>query len=161
MSQGVPLNRNPFASPENTDLATGVQEEQLQYAGFLARFGAALIDGILQRILGVVVMLAVIFAMPASNGTTIVANILSVLVGWLYSALMESSDSQATLGKMAVGIRVASLDGKKISFGAATCRYFGKFLSVLILMIGFLMPLWTRRKQALHDIIAGTLVIKK
>ena len=79
---------------------------------------------------------------------------------WLYFALLESSAKQGTLGKMALGIRVTDLDGNRISFGRATGRYFAKFISAIILYIGFIMAAFTAKKQALHDIIASTLVIK-
>ncbi len=80
---------------------------------------------------------------------------------WLYWALFESSALQATLGKMALGIQVTNLHGNPISFARATGRYFGKIISGLILCIGFMMAGWTEKKQALHDIMAGTLVVKK
>ncbi|RDI96931.1 RDD family protein [Dyella solisilvae] len=78
---------------------------------------------------------------------------------WLYFALCESSVWQATLGKRALGIRVTDLDGKRIGFGRATGRYFGKLLSAFIMCIGFLMVAWTQRKQGLHDMLAQTLVL--
>jgi len=80
---------------------------------------------------------------------------------WLYWALFESSALQATLGKMALGIQVTDLHGNPISFAKATGRNFAKFISGLIFCIGFLMAGWTEKKQALHDIMAGTLVVKK
>ena len=80
---------------------------------------------------------------------------------WLYWALFESSTLQATLGKMALGIQVTDLHGNPISFAKATGRNFAKFISGLIFCIGFLMAGWTEKKQALHDIMAGTLVVKK
>jgi len=83
------------------------------------------------------------------------------LVPWIYNAAMESSFKQATLGKMALGMIVTDMDNKRISFWRASGRYFGKILSSLILMIGFLMPIFTEKKQALHDIIAKCLVISK
>lgn len=85
--------------------------------------------------------------------------ILSLILYWLYNALMESSSKQATLGKMAMGIKVVDESGQRISFWRATGRAFGKWLSSLILYIGFLMAGATRRKQALHDIICSTLVV--
>jgi uncharacterized RDD family membrane protein YckC len=81
--------------------------------------------------------------------------------GWLYFGLMESSAKQGTLGKMAVGIKVTDLQGNRISFGRATGRYFSKILSGLILYIGYMMAGFTEKKQALHDMIAGTLVVVK
>jgi uncharacterized RDD family membrane protein YckC len=73
---------------------------------------------------------------------------------------MESSAKQATVGKMALGIIVTDLDGRRIGFGRATGRYFAKILSALTLGIGFLMAGFTERKQALHDMVASCLVIR-
>ena len=83
------------------------------------------------------------------------------LVGsWLYEALMESSSHQATLGKMIFGMKVTDLNGNRISFARATGRHFAKWLSTMILFIGYIMVGLTDRKQGLHDILAGTLVLK-
>ncbi|MGI9026504.1 MAG: RDD family protein [Burkholderiaceae bacterium] len=84
-----------------------------------------------------------------------------ILVPWLYYALMESSAAQATLGKMALGIRVVDLAGRRVSFLRATGRFFGQFVSSLFFCIGYLMAAFTARKQALHDIMAGCLVVNK
>ena len=78
----------------------------------------------------------------------------------LYFALLESSERGATVGKMAMGLRVVTSDGQRLSFMNATGRYFAKILSFLILCIGFIMVAFTDKKRGLHDIIAGTLVIK-
>lgn len=118
------------------------------YAGFWKRFAAILIDGI---ILGVI------------NGILgkLSTGYISILTSWVYYAVCESSSAQATIGKMVLGIKVTDLDGNRISFGRATGRYFGKMISALILMIGFIMAGFTERKQALHDMIASTLVVNK
>jgi uncharacterized RDD family membrane protein YckC len=87
------------------------------------------------------------------------ALIAQTLLAWLYFGLCESSAWQATVGKLALGIRVTDMDGKRISFMRATARYFAKILSALILCIGFLMVAWTRRKQGFHDLLAQTLVL--
>ncbi len=79
----------------------------------------------------------------------------------LYYPLMESSKKQGTLGKIAMGIKVTDMQGRRIFFGRATDRYFAKCISVLTLMIGYFMAGFTKKKQALHDIIANCLVIKK
>ena len=84
----------------------------------------------------------------------------AILCGWLYFALMESSANQATLGKMAIGIKVTDMSGRRIGFGQATGRYFGKILSSMILLIGYIMAAFTEKKQALHDMLAGCLVVK-
>ena len=102
------------------------------------------------------VMLTAYQQFYATMGTAVV---ITTVMAWLYFALLESSPWQATLGKLALGIRVTDLEGKRISLPRALGRYPAKFLSTIILGIGFLMVAWTRRKQGLHDMIAGTLVL--
>lgn len=132
-----------------------------EYAGFWRRVGAALIDGL---IIGAVTAPFYLAMAGDADGTTAYmtspAYPIVTIAQWLYFALMESSSRQATLGKMALGIRVTDLNGNRIGFGKATGRYFGKILSGLILGIGFLMAAFTERKQALHDMLAGTLVVR-
>jgi uncharacterized RDD family membrane protein YckC len=82
-----------------------------------------------------------------------------IIAEWLYFAGLESSTMQATVGKMALGVRVTGLDGGRIGFGRATCRLLAKIVSGLILYIGFIMAGFTARKQALHDMMCGTLVV--
>lgn len=89
------------------------------------------------------------------------AGFVGFIVGWIYFAGMESSARQATLGKSAMGLVVTGIDGNRISFLRATGRYFAKWLSAVILLIGYIMAAFTARKQALHDIIASTLVLKR
>jgi uncharacterized RDD family membrane protein YckC len=125
------------------------------YAGFWRRVAAVLLDGL---IIGAVTA-PFTFGMSSGNRYSATYSSVSTVVWWLYSALMESSAKQATLGKMALGIRVTDLDGNRIGFGKATGRHFAKILSALILGIGFLMAAFTEKKQALHDILAGTLVV--
>lgn len=91
----------------------------------------------------------------------VLLNGISFVLSWLYYVYMESSATQATLGKIMMGIKVTDTEGNKISFGKATVRFFSKILSGLILGIGYFMAGFTEKKQALHDIIAGTLVIMK
>ena len=97
---------------------------------------------------GVAALGVIIFIVPVV-GTT----------GWLYYALMESSSFQATLGKRALGLRVMGIEGEPVSFGRASGRFIGKILSS-VLLIGFLMAAFTPKKQALHDRMAGCVVIR-
>jgi uncharacterized RDD family membrane protein YckC len=76
-------------------------------------------------------------------------------------AIFESSYLKATPGKIVLGMVVVDFNEKRISFGVATIRYFGKFISSAIIGIGFLMVMFTQKKQALHDIIAKTVVINR
>ena len=146
------------------------------YAGFWKRFLAYIIDQIIISILGAVIVLPFLamvgislwsqdFDPSADFLVTIISMyftmILLIIIGeWLYYALMESMKG-ATLGKMALGITVTDMQGNKISFGRATGRYFGKIISSLTLAIGYIMAGFTQQKQALHDMIAGCLVINK
>ncbi|MFK0735298.1 MAG: RDD family protein [Gloeotrichia echinulata GP01] len=131
----------------------------------LTRFVAYLLDVIILYILGSVVGFVFGFlyatALGTAEGVEGIAFVLGIVIAWLYYALLESSDQQATLGKQALGIIVTDLEGNKISFGRATGRYFSKWISSLIFAIGYIMAAFTEKKQALHDIIAGTLVVKK
>jgi uncharacterized RDD family membrane protein YckC len=87
--------------------------------------------------------------------------ILFPFLPWIYEAIMLSSEQQATLGKMAMGIMVTDLAGRRITFARATGRHFAKWISALILGIGFLMAAFSEKKQALHDMMAETLVVTK
>ena len=136
---------------------------QVAYGGFWIRLVAYIIDAILiSLVLGVVTSIFGISYMNMDDVSKIdpTLNLLSLAVAWLYFALMESSERGATVGKMAMGLRVVTNDGKRLSFMNATGRYFAKILSALILCIGFIMIGFTERKRGLHDMIASTLVIK-
>ncbi len=80
-------------------------------------------------------------------------------IGWLYFALMESSENSATLGKMALNIVVSDRFGRRITFERATGRYFAKIITGFTFGVGYLMAAFSSRKQALHDIIAGCLLL--
>ncbi|AFY35043.1 RDD family protein [Calothrix sp. PCC 7507] len=142
-----------------------MQPQSPQYAGFWTRFLAAFIDGIILYIIGAIVGFIFGFVYAAvlrtTEGLQGIAFVLGVLIGWLYYASMESSAQQATLGKQALGIIVTDIDGKQISFARATARHFSKWISAIILLIGYILAAFTEKKQALHDMIAGTLVVKK
>lgn len=142
----------------------------VRYGGFWIRFVAAIIDGIIVQVVvmplsfvagGVSGFAGVMGGVPRS-GLPILGGLIGFVIGvfgtWLYEALMESSTRQATLGKMVFGMKVTDLGGNRISFGRATGRHFGKWVSALILGIGYIMAGFTERKQALHDMLAGTLV---
>lgn len=135
------------------------------YAGFLRRLVAVLIDLIILYavffVIGLVLGINLVAVEPGQMGAASVLQFVSLVVWWLYFALQESSSKQATIGKRAIGIKVADMSGKRISFGKATGRHFGKIISSIILMIGFIMAAFTAKKQALHDMMAGTLVVMK
>lgn len=84
-----------------------------------------------------------------------------LVFNWVYFAGFESSYLGATPGKWALGIYVTDMEGKRVSFGRATGRYFGKIVSGIILGIGYMMAGFTEKFQALHDMMAECLVWKK
>ena len=130
----------------------------MEYAGFWRRVAAALIDGIL---VGVVSWIVTMIFSAISDGAEVTAQILVLIAAYGYYAGMESSSYQATVGKIALGIQVTDLNGNRISFGRALGRNLAEILSALILGIGYIMVAFTPKKQGLHDMIAGTLVVKK
>jgi uncharacterized RDD family membrane protein YckC len=139
-------------------------QAQVAYGGFWLRLVAYIIDAIvLSVVVGIIAAIVGVKLFDTENPEAAfdpTLNLVSLVISWLYFALMESSERGATLGKMAVGLRVVSSSGQRLSFLNATGRYFAKLLSALILCIGFLMIAFTDRKRGLHDMIAGTLVVK-
>lgn len=131
----------------------------MAYAGFWRRFAAVLVDGI---VIGVPLGLVLSFVVDLKIGTDdLLAELLITIVAQVYFAAFESSPRQATIGKMALGIYVANERGERISFLRALGRNVGKNLSSLILNLGFIMAAFTARKQALHDMLAKTIVLKR
>ena len=95
-------------------------------------------------------------------GAILVLLPVTIAVTWIYFAALESSAHQATLGKIALGLLVTDLQGQRVSFGRASGRFFAKIITGLIpFFIGYIMAGFTEKKQALHDLIAGCLVLKK
>lgn len=152
------------------------------YAGFWWRFLALLIDGIILSIIeGIFIFPLIGFyglslsqmmdydemnedQLPlfiAMTGSFFAISLIYVGITWLYYAFFESSKYQATPGKLMLNIKVTDLEGNKIGFGRATGRYFGKIVSAMIFYIGFIMAGFTSKKQALHDMMAGCLVVKE
>lgn len=123
----------------------------VEYAGFWKRLVAHVIDHL---VLGTVQIL-----MHALIFTQEMQLLFSIVTSWLYYALLESSEKQATLGKMAMNLTVAREDGGAVNFVVATGRYFSKFLSGLLLGFGFIMIFFTEKRQGLHDKIMGTVVL--
>jgi len=101
---------------------------------------------------------ALIFSFAAALATFI---FLLYILMILYYTFMESSKYQATFGKQALGLIVTDATGNKLDFGKAFVRNLGKILSSMFFHIGYIIAGFTEKKQALHDLIAGTLVVKK
>jgi uncharacterized RDD family membrane protein YckC len=151
------------------------------FAGFWLRFVAWIIDEII-LCFGVTVLFAVVVAfigigafqsafenadnasdfLPFSIVFGIIVAILGAVLGqWLYYAWMESSSHQGTVGKIALGLVVTDLQGRRVSFARATGRFFARIVTRLTFGIGYIMAGFTEKKQALHDMIASCLVLRK
>ncbi|MCX8074803.1 MAG: RDD family protein [Clostridia bacterium] len=164
---GNPMaQENKSLANEEVEIKVGVEKSfdfspQYVYAGFWLRFVALIIDGFvifgISFVVGII--FGILFAQDGINEST--SNILGTIIGWLYFSLMESSSNQGTVGKIAIGLKVVDLNGNRISFLRATGRYFAKILSSITLFIGYIMAGLTEKKQALHDMVASTLVVNK
>jgi len=184
---GIPLPPPPLLQPAGPAYVTPDWQPApvVAYAGFWLRVVAYLLDGF---ILGVPVGIIIVIVILSSGFSTFLHNfpnppeppdpgeafgialaigigifILFAIVGsWLYYACFESSSWQATPGKKVLNLAVTDLTGARITFGRATGRFFAKLISRMIpLGIGFILAGITERKQALHDMIASTLVLRR
>ena len=152
------------------------QARPTTYAGFWLRFIAIFIDGIIINLVMTPFVLA--FLIPAGFMIRpgqppdpeqairfmmpfLWISVLSLVANWLYEALMMSSSKRATLGKMVFGIIVVDTEGRQLTFARATGRHFAKWISGMTFLIGYIIAGFTARKQALHDFIAGTLVLRQ
>lgn len=149
------------------------------YAGFWKRFAAYLIDSIIISIASLILLIPFFLIVGlgalqgmdeeynggpelliAFIGTYLMLVCLLMIGQWLYFAIMESTKG-ATLGKMVLNIQVTDMQGQRLTFGRASGRHFAKLISGLTLGIGYIIAGFTQQKQALHDIIAGCLVVNK
>lgn len=158
---------------------------QLMYGGFWLRFVAYLVDSVAMGI----AVFAIFIPLVAITGAAahlhgledmqrrgqpdpaVVAAFITLfvtfigaalLITWLYHAYFESSSWQATPGKRVMNLYVTDLSGQPITFLNATGRHFAKIVTGLIpLFIGYIMAAFTERRQALHDMIASTLVLRR
>ncbi len=144
--------------------APGAGRDATAYAGFWRRAAATLIDLAVVGIAILLLALAVVTGFEINRDRWGVGDLVywvgNVVLFWLYFAGLESGRRQATLGKRLLRLRVIDLDGEPISFGRATLRHFAKLLSLLPLTAGFIAVAFTPRRQGLHDIIAGCLVLR-
>jgi uncharacterized RDD family membrane protein YckC len=160
-----------------TTTGVAASPAEVQYAGFWKRFAASLIDGLIMGALQTVVqvILTIVGVINVSDrqagpgaeeferyiSAVLILSGVMFVVQIFYFAIMESSSRQATLGKMVLGIVVTDAEGKRIPFGRAIGRNLGKIISTIILLIGYFMIAFTRKKQGAHDIMADCLVVVK
>ena len=138
--------------------------EDLLYRGLPKRSWAFVLDYFVvmlgsiffSLLIGIIIMPAETFLVKLNINSDTIFPFLLLLFWWSYFAGFESSSIQATLGKRAMRLKVTDIKGNKISLKKATIRFVFK-----IFLLGSLLVLFTKKKQALHDIIAGTVVIHK
>lgn len=145
----------------------------VEYGGFWERFLAYLIDSAILTLGSVVVgfmgafFIGFVMALMGheieqmEDFFVVLYYILAIVLTWLYFTIMESSKMQATLGKKICNLVVSDISGNRITFVRANARYWSKFISGAIFAIGYIMAAFTEKHQALHDMIADTLVSKK
>ena len=154
------------------------------YAGFWMRFLALIIDGIIIGVVRWIIILPILASMGMGMASEIqsldaddpstalpilgtimafagISALISTVIWIVYYTLMETSKYQGTVGKIALGLIVTDANGNKLDFSKALIRNICKIISSMILCIGYIMAGFTEKKQGLHDLIAGTLVVKK
>jgi uncharacterized RDD family membrane protein YckC len=154
----------------------------MNYAGFWLRFVALVIDTCILSVVGWIIIGPILATMGIASGMSFsdlsdptdvaammgvfaamfgVSYFVKMAIDIMYHCFMETSKYQGSIGKMALGLVVTDINGQKIDFSKALIRNLCKIISGMILCIGYIMTGFTDKKQALHDIIAGTLVMKK
>jgi uncharacterized RDD family membrane protein YckC len=154
------------------------------YAGFWLRAVAFLIDRfILSCIFGVIASFysGVLMVFPGPNTQPVLAPtqsalqrlllslphltpagfLLMFLMMWTYYAFFEASSWQATPGKRVLKLYVTDLTGRPITFWRASRRYLFRLISEMAFMVGYIFAGFTEKKQALHDILASCLVLRR
>jgi uncharacterized RDD family membrane protein YckC len=131
--------------------------EPMQGADLGKRFFAGVVDYCITQ---ATLFFITLYAIEDSKSAWLEMFLLSIVFNWFYSAGMESSQRQGTIGKILMNIKVTDLYGRRVSFFVATNRHFAKYLSALLLFIGYAMILFDAKNQGLHDKIADTLVIQ-
>ncbi|PAV13857.1 serine/threonine protein kinase [Methanosarcina spelaei] len=122
------------------------------YSDISRRLIASIID------ISVVIFLFMFLELITENVDETLFYTLFFLTIWAYFVLQESSTLKSTVGKQAVNIIVTDLNGNRISVTQATKRFILKILTVIPFFAGFLLILFTSKKQTFHDIVAKTVV---
>jgi uncharacterized RDD family membrane protein YckC len=168
---GAPLpGRTPHAASVAALGVTAAAHPQLRaprYGGFWRRLMAVLLDAILLyfpaatvRVLMGLPAINTFNTMDADSTAAMMASAIELLIDWLYAAAMIASSHRATLGMMVMDLQVCDVHGRRISFSRATWRYFAQFLSLITAGLGYLMQLFTPRRQTLHDMLSSTVVVR-
>lgn len=166
---------DPLPTVQITPITATIAGTPFQLAEFLPRVGAALLDGLFLGLIGCIpnVLVVVMLTMATAEANNpddaqaagilanVCVNIIGFVVGGTYYVVLDSSKKQGTWGKQIVGLKVADLEGRRISVGRAIGRFLARYLNVCTCGIGFLLPLFTQKRQTLHDLICGCIVVNK
>jgi len=134
---------------------------RIAYAGFWVRLAAVALDALILWAVVLAIGLAVLAVRIGSGAQELVLAI-GVAISWLYFSFMESSPGGATFGKRAFRLQVLTADRmQRVGFLRATGRWAGRWVSSTVLLAGYLMQPLTARRQALHDLLAGTVVVAR
>lgn len=186
ITKGNNLNmKNKNASKSNV-IDTIEEVQQLRYAGVTWRLFAFLADLMLLVCFMLVVVVPLLqslnIVLPVVDYTEhdfstregmsriyglvlqLIFGVLGIgfgIVGWLYTAGMEASPAQASIGKLLLGLKVSNTRGERLSFLQATARYFLKLISIASLGIGFFIALFNKKKQMLHDTLSNCVILMR
>src|SRR5579859_1347074 len=161
-SSTFPSSTTPYAA--NTGISnqpvSHAAATEAVYGGFWRRLGATLLDMLLLLLVEILLSLILWVGHAGITLSSPIGTGLLVLVCFLVVSIFESSAWQGTPGKKLLGLSITDVSGNRITFLRAIGRNLAKILSELILFIGFIMIAFTERKRGLHDMLAGTLVVK-
>lgn len=129
------------------------------YAEFWRRGGAFVLDTLIIWVLQFAIVVPLLISGGERRG--LAALVASYVLAGIYKTAFQASRLQATPGKLAFGLKVTTLAGQRLGLGRALGRYLGEALSGLMLLVGYLLAAFTARRQALHDMLAGTLVVRR
>ncbi len=143
---------------------TAPAEAKLVYAGFWRRAAAVLVDSLLMFFplasMRVLVGQDMLGEWRPESTSWWVLTAVEIGSGWLYAAFLIGGRTRATLGLQVMRLEVCDLNGQRVGFARATGRYFAQFLTGLSLGIGYLMQVFTPRRQTLHDLVSRTVVVR-
>jgi len=157
--------------PEASAVATPVVDlpsKSGEPALFGRRLGASIIDAVIWFVGGGLLcgflfelLFGASYATMTDNEVGRLVVLPTLVIGWVYSAALESGPWRATIGKLVFGLVVADAEGRPVDFWSASRRYAGKILVGVSMGLTLLPSAWTRRRQNVHDLLSGTLVLRK
>lgn len=143
--------------------SSDISVNNFNYSGFWRRFAASIIDGLILSLIGIGISYSLgtnPFAEEAKTNLETIDRVLTLIVSVVYVLLFWVNYDGATPGKRFLGIKIIKENGEKLNYPSAFIRYVGYWISSLPLFLGYFWMLWDKKKQAWHDKLAGTIVVK-